>query len=311
MSIENSSTKGLNPLENFTLIKLLESSKYPVYKALDKRTNKEVALKLFPSTTGGCMCFEREKSFLSRLHHPTIITFFESADDCPITMEKFNSVSYISIEFAKHGDLLGPFMKGANMKENLARTFFQNIVSAISYMHSSGIAHMDLKLDNILIDDDFNPKVIDFDVSQSLTDKKQFGTGTVVYRAPEVKERNCQNFMAADIYSLGVILFVMVSGNPPYEEKQKERNGPWIYSRDYTLMRINNARYWEREAKARGGRNFYTKEFIDIVNWMLMEDPLQRPTMQELKSHEWFTGMILESSEYKEEMEKFMVMSGH
>jgi serine/threonine protein kinase len=224
-------------------------------------------------------------------------------------MEKVHSVSFLAIEYAKNGDMLGPFMKGACMPESLARTFFQHIIEAVSYMHNCGVAHMDLKLDNILIDDEFNPKVIDFDVSQEVTDAKQFGSGTVVYRAPEVKDRKCTNYIAADIYSLGVILFVMVSGYPPYEEKQRERNGPWVYSRDYTLMRNNNARYWEREAKARGSRSFFTKEFIDIVNWMLTEDPEKRPSMEELKNHDWYKGFTLEGRNYREEMKKFMVSS--
>jgi serine/threonine protein kinase len=308
MCIDNKShVQEVNPLDNFTFIKLLEQSKYPVYKALDKRSNKKVALKLFPSTTGGCLCFEREKSFLKKLNHPNIITFFDSAEDCPIDMEKVQSVSYLSVEYAKHGDMLGPFMNGSNMPESLARTVFQQITEGVSYMHVCGVAHMDLKLDNILIDDDYNARIIDFDVSQDVHDKKQFGSGTVVYRAPEVKDKTCTNYVAADMYSLGIILFVMVSGYPPYEEKQRERNGPWEYSRDYTLMRNNNVRYWDREAKARGSRSFYTKEFIDIINWMLKEDPEKRPSMEELKSHSWYKGQTLEGRTYQDEMKKFMV----
>jgi len=308
MSIDTKLNSRLNPLDNFTVLKLIEKSKYPVYKALDKRTNKEVALKIFPSTTGGSICYEREKNFLIKFSHSNIITLFESGQDCFNSIDN-RSVSYLSIECAQYGDMLGLFMKYGCMPETLARSVFRQIVEGVSHMHSCGIAHMDLKLDNILIDDNFNAKVIDFDVSQSMTDTKQFGSGTVVYRSPEVKNKSTTNYAAADIYSLGIILFILMSGSPPYEETQREYNGPFEYSRGYILMRKNNARYWEREAKARGSRTFYPKEFIELVNWMLSEDPEQRPSLEKLKNHVWYRGDILEGRHYTDEMKKFMLIS--
>ena len=152
---------------------------------------------------------------MSKLDHPNIIRMVDSADKTKVTLDREDqTVSYIGLEYASHGDLYEVVSEHGKMSEILTRTFFCSLIDAVSYMHSNNIAHLDLKLENLLIDSNFNIKVTDFDLSQPVDSTSLIARGTPCYRAPEIKKGICQDLKSADIYSLGVILFIMLSGSP-------------------------------------------------------------------------------------------------
>jgi len=130
------------------------------------------------------------------------------------------------MEYAQQGSLTDVMVKmNDHLSEATVRTIFLILVDALDYLHRMGIAHLDLKLENILVDEDDNIKIADFDMSQSLTEKKLFAKGTPSWRAPEIKNGQAKDkegnvididYCAADIYSLGLILFGLYSRMPAY-----------------------------------------------------------------------------------------------
>jgi len=190
------------------------------------------------------------------------------------------------------------------MSETLARSVFAQVLDALSHMHSKNVAHLDLKIENLLIDENFNLKLTDFDLSQNLDDSFLEGRGTPGYRAPEIKEGTGKNFVAADIYSLGVILFILFSGIPPYTEVDKGMTTE--FDPFYRIMRKCPEKFWEVHAKHKQNPEFYSKEFISLVNWMLSEAPADRPSLEQIVNHPWFQQEIWTDEKYVDEMKSYV-----
>lgn len=106
-------------------------------------------------------------------------------------------------------------------KETVIRTYFIQFIDALDTLHSSGIAHMNLKLENLFLCNDYMLKLGGFKCVYLSTDEKMF-PGTRNYRSPEVREGRCKDPIASDIYSAGVVLFVMMFGLFPYDEENYE-----------------------------------------------------------------------------------------
>mmetsp|Transcript_22495 Transcript_22495/g.19455 ORF Transcript_22495/g.19455 Transcript_22495/m.19455 type:complete len:165 (+) Transcript_22495:382-876(+) len=138
--------------------------------------------------------------------------------------EQTFKLSYIAMECAPYGDFHDlTFQKHLfNQDEVLLRTFFKHLVDGLDYLHSNDISHLDLKLENLLLGEDFKLKIIDFGFSncKAQGDNGSLGSGTEDYRAPEVINGQVEDYKAADIFSLGIILFVMTFGFFPYQEDE-------------------------------------------------------------------------------------------
>jgi len=308
MSQSTSEIDSSNPLGCFTIQKKLSKSRFSVYQALDTKYNRQVALKVFPKSSCTLHNFQKEQYFFNKLNHPNILRMFEAVESSQSTIEEENgTVSYISLEYAKHGDLFGIISKSGYMSEPLARTLFAQLVEGVSYIHSRKVAHLDLKIANLLIDEEFKLKITDFDLAHAFSEDSTpsiSSRGSCGYRAPEIKDGSCRNPIAADIYSLGVILFIMLSGNPPYAEVNKD--GEYQFDHFYKLMRRNNEKFWEVHSKHKPVKNFFNEEAIDLINWMLCEDAESRPTIQDIKGHPWFQKEILSKEKYQEAMRNYM-----
>lgn len=298
----HSSSKSTNPLTFFKITKKLSSGRYSVFHALDTKTKQEVALKIFPSYRCDSVNFRTESTFLRELQHPNIIQLFES-------FENQQGNSYISTEFAKFGDLYNLIQTHGPMSETLSRTLFLQLLAGVSHIHSKLLAHLDLKVENLLIDENFNLRITDFDLSQSLKDdpssyRSSGKRGTPGWRAPEVKDGSCKDFIKADVYSLGIVLFVFVSKNPPYSEVSK--NGDHEFDVFYKAMRNNNTKFWEAHCRHKNDADFFGKEFQELINWTLKEDPEQRPSIEEILNHKWMKKGVYDELEFKEAMEKYL-----
>lgn len=297
-----------SPLNCFSIIKPLTSSRNPIYHAFDKKFNRPVVLKTFPYIYDTNKSYLREKNFLNNLNHPYIIQMFEAVDKAPSnpTVLPDKEVSYLALEYAPHGDMMDIISRCSKLPEILARTIFHQIIEVVSYLHRRKIAHMDLKVDNILIDDSFKIKLIDFDLSQAIDSAFLEAQGTPGYRAPEVKKGFCSNLQAADIYSAAVILFIMLSGHPPYMETCK--GGEFEYDAFYRLLRKDVNRFWKVHAKHKGNDEFYSEDFRELVGKMLAEEARERPSIEEIKNSKWFIGPVLEGEEYVAEMKKYLAV---
>ncbi|NXP07291.1 TSSK1 kinase, partial [Thinocorus orbignyianus] len=178
-------------------------------KIIDKRKTPQDFLEKF---------LPREIEALKRLHHPSIIKTYE-------IFETSAGKVYIVMELGEKGDLLDYIKITGAMKEDIARTKFQQLASAIKHCHDLDFAHRDLKCENILLDEDLNVKLSDFGFSKPLTRDENGKTilsrtfcGSAAYAAPEVLQGIPCDPRISDIWSLGVILYTMVYALMPFDD---------------------------------------------------------------------------------------------
>ena len=109
------------------------------------------------------------------------------------------------------------------MGEDAGRFFLWQLIESVEYMHTRKVVHRDLKLENILIDEQLNLKLADFGFAcyKSIDSLKSY-RGTMTYMAPEIKEGKVYKGSQIDMFSIGVILFIIVQGIFPFKEAQKE-----------------------------------------------------------------------------------------
>lgn len=189
-----------------------------VYHARDIHTEHSVAIKAINKSNilkGGLAAnVKREISIMRRLRHPNIVRLFEVLAN--------KKKIYFVLEFAKGGELFAKVSK-SRFSETLSRRYFQQLISAVGYCHSRGVYHRDLKPENLLLDENWNLKVTDFGLS-ALTDQvRQDGLlhtlcGTPAYVAPEILSKKGYDGAKVDIWSCGIILFVLNAGYLPFND---------------------------------------------------------------------------------------------
>jgi len=312
--MRNASNADAQEMENYTLENVIHPGKsnIRILRATTSKTNETVAIKLFPRRKDSkCMPnFLNEEKSASKLSHPHILKYFAFYKDAAIQVSKdqFKEYSAIAMEYIPSGDLFN-LVSRRSFSEKFARTIFKQIISAIKYLHEKGLAHLDLKLENVLIDMKEGVKVIDFDACEpveNVSDKSINPQGSLGYRAPELGKKTAQDFLMADIYSLGVVLFTMVLGIPPYSESEKD--GKLYFDKHYDLLRKDIKRFWKAHEGYReaDGKPKLTKAFKDAVEAMLKEDANKRPSVQDLEKMAWLQGDVYTKSELEAKLAAFV-----
>jgi len=287
-------TDGSRASDTLSIIKKLGRGKLSVYEAYSPTRKANYALKLFPKTKFGMTQYSKEKLMFS-LKHPNII------QRVPIAC-KDNSFYPLLTEFAQHGDFFELVTKGCMSGEVVVRSYFHQLIEGLEYVHSQGIAHLDLKLDNLMLGADYKLKIIDFDQAQPLKDDKITSGGTTCYRAPEVIDGTCSDLAAADIYGAGIILFAFMAKQFPFNEKEDRSNTD---VNCYSTFVHNNKLFWlgkiSRKNKT-GARGTFTKDFIQLLNGMWNADPSLRWTLDQVKASKWYQGPVLDERTLRTQM---------
>lgn len=170
------------------------------------------------------------------------------------------------------GELFDYLVKHGKMPETKARRFFQQIVCAVEYCHRHKIVHRDLKPENLLLDADLNVKIADFGLSNIMTDGNFLKTscGSPNYAAPEVISGKLYAGPEVDVWSSGVILYVLLVGRLPFDDEFI----PTLFKK------ISSGNYNTPHYLSAGAKN--------IIHRMLKVNPVQRITIQEIRQDHWF-----------------------
>ncbi|XP_072900846.1 serine/threonine-protein kinase SIK2-like isoform X2 [Hemitrygon akajei] len=211
----------------------------------------------------------REVLIMKFLNHPHIIKLYQ-------VMET-RDMLYIVTEFAQNGEMFEHLSEWGPLSEREAREKFGQLLSAVEYCHRHHIVHRDLKTENMLLDADMNIKLADFGFGNFYRHGEMLSTwcGSPPYAAPEVFEGRDYEGPHLDVWSLGVVLYVLVCGSLPFD-------GP--------TLPILRQRVIEGHFRV---PFFLSKDCEDLIRRMLTVDPLKRITIPEIKRHCWLTGQAI------------------
>ena len=194
---------------------------------------------------------------------------------------------YLIMDYASKGDLFNYIKKNpTGFGELHGKLLFKKIVEGIKYCHDNNICHLDIKLANILLGNNYCPKITDFGLSQEITndvikEKKKF-VGTLQYMCPQILSKEPYFGIEADIFSLGVVLFNIVTGKYGFKLSLKNDN---YYS--YVAARSYKS-YWDKLSSIIPNVSNYSDEFKDLYIRMISFKPERRPRINEILNHPWF-----------------------
>ncbi|XP_065216060.1 serine/threonine-protein kinase SIK3-like isoform X8 [Planococcus citri] len=241
---------------NFAVVKL---AKHVV-------TNTKVAVKIIDKTQLDEETLKkifREIQIMTQLRHPHIIKLYQ-------VMET-DKMIYLVTEYASGGEIFDYLVNNGPMKEEEACRVFQQIVSAVQYCHSMNIVHRDLKAENLLLDSNNDIKLADFGFSNTFVEGQPLSTwcGSPAYAAPELFEGQEYDGPKADIWSLGVVLYVLVSGSLPFDGTTLQTLRSRVLSGKFRIP------------------FFMTADCEHLIRHMLVVDAEKRYSLRQIIQHNW------------------------
>jgi len=256
-------------IDGFVLQETIGHGTYAKVKiAVHRVTHEVIAIKIIQKNLVDPKQISLEVQLHESLSHPNIIRLLKSFNG--------TNFAYILMEYALSGELFESIVPDLGVDELVAHFYFNQLIGAVSYIHQMGICHRDLKPENLLIDQDGNLKIGDFGLAtrfmiNGMKRKLNSFCGTPPYVAPEILEGGYDE--AVDIWSCGIILYVLMTGNTPWEQ-------PVVQCSEF-------GRFY------RGDLNFepWTKLSLGVkslILGMLVVDPPNRMTIPEIQNHPWF-----------------------
>ncbi|GMN35296.1 hypothetical protein TIFTF001_005200 [Ficus carica] len=241
-----------------------------VYHGKEMASGESVAIKVINKDRvkkeGMMEQIQREISVMRMVRHPNVVELKE-------VMATKTKIFFI-MEYVRGGELFAKVARG-KLREDQARRYFQQLISAVDFCHSRGVSHRDLKPENLLLDDNEDLKISDFGLSALPEQLRHDGLlhtqcGTPAYVAPEVLRKKGYDGSKADIWSCGVVLFVLLAGFLPF--------------RDENLMKMYR-KVFKAEFEC---PNWFSAESRRLVCKLLVADPDRRITIQGIMRVPWF-----------------------
>lgn len=278
--------KLLSEESTITINKLLgEGSTSQVYQC--SLNNHQYAIKILKDLPSAKSSFLQETQSLIEINHPNITNLINSGISKVQINNEISERPYIILDFAEKGELFNYiYYPKRGFTEKQARYIFKQILLAIQCCHDNNIAHLDLKTENIMLDSNWNVKLSDFGLSVLTQEKNEninSFMGTESFLAPEIINKKPYDPFKADIFALGVTLFIILSGNPPFKSARKFD----IHYQYFMKNRVDL--FWKIIRKNLS----FSDEAISLLNQMFEPEPQMRIRIEDIFNHPW---MNMESS---------------
>ncbi|KAI5060041.1 hypothetical protein GOP47_0024461 [Adiantum capillus-veneris] len=232
-------------------------------------TGSPVAIKIIRKDPQGTVdkLIIQEISAMKLIKHPHVVSLFE------VLASKQNV--YLILEYVNGGELLDKIIENGGLNEGDARKYFWQLIHGVDYCHSRGVYHRDLKPENLLLDDDNNLKIADFGLSALSQQRRNDGLfhticGSPDYVAPEVMNEKGYNGAPADLWSCGVILYVILTGTLPFSDSSLSH-----LHRKVHVPELDFPSNFPTDAK-------------ELIKRLLDPNPLTRLTIQGIRESAWF-----------------------
>lgn len=264
-----------------------------VYLGVSK-DKQEYAIKIIkPSNSSDSKVFLNEINMLKQVKSENVVKIIDGGDGEFVKEGgKKYKVQYIVLELIKYGELFDYiFFPGTGFGEEVGKYIFTQLINGLEACHKAGISHRDMKTENVMLGENWTMKIADFGFSTKTEGKKGTGLlytalGTASYASPELLQKKPYLGEPSDIFSLGVSLFVLVTGKMPF--KHALTDDPYYKE----IVKEDFEGYWE---KLKGKVPSVTKEFKELFFSIISYDPKKRPSLEELRKSKWM-------SSYKEDL---------
>lgn len=283
-------------LDNFTVLRTIGEGGYSKVKLVEDESNRKFAAKILKP--GASDNLERQEdslineiNSLKKINHPNVLSFIKYQEQGRYTKKnQVKTVNYLLMELCEKGSLFDFIFKNGPMDERLCRFYFKQLVDAVEACHNAGICHRDIKPENILFTSDYNLKLADLGFSISTRGRNGTGylgsmVGTGGYMAPEINLGRPYKGEEVDVFSLGVVLYIMRSYNPPFIKAAL--TDPY-----YRLLINDESRFWSISLRNKSPEHF-SINFKKLIKDLLSINPEDRPSIQSIRSSPWYQGLCI------------------